>query len=93
MYGFCYGGKSAMAARECAYTNCLKAGGTQPTVIVWTEKKGFGAICVGTNALDDTVIGVAIGFDTQDEADEQARRECENQGAVRMRVKERWEDN
>lgn len=91
-YGFCYGAASGMAARECAYTNCIKSGGTQPTVVAWTEAKGFGAICVGKDYLDNIVIGVAIGYDTQDEADEEARRQCEDQGGIRVRIKERWED-
>ena len=91
-YGFCYGGKSVMAARKCAYKQCLENGGTQPTVINTNENKGFGAICIGTNYDGDTVIGVSSGYTTQIEADDAAREACENEGALKLKVKERWED-
>jgi hypothetical protein len=91
-YGFCHGGKSLMAVRECAYKQCLENNGIQPTVININENKGFGAICIGTNYDGDTVIGVASGYLTQIEADDAAREACENEGAVKLKVKERWED-
>jgi hypothetical protein len=91
-YGFCYGGKTEMAARECAYTNCIKTGGTKPIVEKSTASKGYGAICVGTNYLDEKVIGVALGYDTQDEADEAARQQCEDNGGYKIKVKEQWND-
>lgn len=91
-YGYCYGATSEMAARECAYKNCLKSGGTQPTVVAYTTKKGFGSICIGTDYADNIVIGCAMGYDTQDEADEEAKRQCEDQGGYKLKVKEQWED-
>ncbi|HTF05349.1 MAG TPA: hypothetical protein VK826_15070 [Bacteroidia bacterium] len=91
-YGFCYGGKSVMAARECAYEQCLENNGLQPIVLAVNEKKGFGAICMGTNYNGDTVIGVSTGHLTQIEADDAAREACENEGALKLKVKERWED-
>lgn len=81
-----------MSARECAYTNCIKSGGSQPTVVAFTESKGFGAICIGEDYLGNVVIGVAMGFDTQDEADTEAKQQCEDQGGYKMRIRERWED-
>ncbi len=81
-----------MAARECAYNNCIKSGGSQPTVVATTEKKGFGSICIGEDYLGNIVIGVAMGYDTQDDADAEAKRQCEDQGGYKMRIRERWED-
>jgi len=91
-YGFCYGAATDMAARECAYTNCIKMGGTKPIVQEFTNQKGFGAICVGTNYLDEKVIGCAMGYDTQDEADKAARQQCEDNGGYKIKVKEQWND-
>lgn len=91
-YGFCYGAASEMAARECAYKNCIKSGGTQPTVVAFTDAKGFGSVCIGSDVLDNVVIGVAMGYDTQAEADAEAKRQCEDQGGYKMRIKEQWED-
>ncbi len=91
-YGFCYGAASEMAARECAYTNCVKMGGSQPIVQDFGSKKGYGAICIGTDYLDTKVIGVAMGYSTQDEADEAARQQCEDAGGYKLRIKEQWND-
>lgn len=91
-YGFCYGASSEMAARECAYTNCIKMGGTQPQVQNFTPKKGYGAICVGTDYVDEKVIGVAMGYATQAQADAAARQQCEDNGGYKIRIKEQWND-
>ena len=91
-YGFCYGAASEMAARECAYTNCIKMGGTQPEVKEFTTQKGYGAICVGADYLDQKVIGVAVGYPTQAEADEAARQQCEDNGGYKIKVREQWYD-
>lgn len=91
-YGFCYGAANEMAARECAYSNCVKMGGSQPVVQEYSSKKGYGAICVGTDYLDSKVIGVAMGYATQDEADEAARQNCEDAGGYKIRVREQWND-
>jgi hypothetical protein len=91
-YGFCYGAASEMAARECAYSNCIKSGGTQPVIQDYTSKKGYGAVCIGTDYVDSKVIGVAFGYSTQDEADEAARQNCEDAGGYKIRVKEQWND-
>ncbi len=92
-YGFCYGSKTAMLARECANKHCLENGGTQPVVVSWTEKQGFGSICVGKDTDNTMVMGVALGFDSQDEARDAARAQCEGKGALRMKIEHRWEDN
>ncbi len=91
-YGFCYGAASSMAARECAYSNCVKSGGTQPVVQDYSEKKGYGAIAIGTDYSDYKVIGVAMGYSTQAGADEAARQMCENAGGYKIRIKEQWND-
>ena len=91
-YGFCYGEETEMKARECAYTNCVKAGGTQPVVEDYTTRKGFGAICIGEDYLGNTVIGVALGYDTQSEADKAAQDQCSLRGGYKMRIREQWED-
>lgn len=81
-----------MAARECAYNNCIKMGGSQPVLVDYSSSKGFGAICIGEDYLGNKIIGVAFGSDTQDEADEEAKQRCEDQGGYKLRIKERWED-
>lgn len=91
-YGYCYGAASEMAARQCAYTNCIKMGGSKPIVEDFTSSKGFGAICIGTDYLDEKVIGCAVGYDTQAEADEAAKQKCEDQGGYKLKIKEQWED-
>lgn len=91
-YGFCYGEDSQMKARECAYTNCMKAGGSQPIVEDYTSQKGFGAICIGEDYLGNQVIGVALGYDTQDGADRAAEDQCSIRGGYKLRIKEQWED-
>lgn len=92
LYGFCYAEDSEMAARECAYNNCIKMGGSQPVLVDYSSSKGFGAICIGEDYLGNKIIGVAFGSDTQDEADEEAKQRCEDQGGYKLRIKERWED-
>jgi hypothetical protein len=91
-YGFCYGAASSMAARECAYTNCVKSGGTQPVLQDYADKKGYGAIAIGTDYLDSKVIGVAVGYVSQAEADAAARQRCEDAGGYKIRIKEQWND-
>lgn len=92
IYGFCYGGSSEMATRECAYKNCIKSGGTKPQYLASTVEKGYGAICIGTDYLDQTVIGCAMGYPTQDEADQAARDFCAREGGTKLRIKEQWHD-
>lgn len=92
-YGFCYGAASEMAARECAYTNCIKSGGEKPEVIDFSTKKGYGAICIGEDYLGTKVIGVALGCATQDDADDLARQQCVDKGGNKIRIKERWNDD
>lgn len=91
-YGFCYGTETPMDARVCAYNQCIDNGGVKPVLVTWTEAKGYGSICIGQGADGSVVIGCAMGFATQSEADASARAECERNGAKKMKVEQRWFD-
>ena len=92
-YGYCYGAATEMAARECAYTNCIKAGGSRPESIAYSEGKGFAAICIAEDYEGNVVIGVAVGQPTRDEADSYATHQAEIHGGYyHQKIRERWED-
>ena len=92
--GIAWGLSSQEEAEDTAYSQCLQNGGVNPRRLASTEDKGFGVVAIGKTEDGDPVIAVALGEDTGDFADQQARYDCEYNGATResIAIAASWED-
>jgi hypothetical protein len=92
--GIAWGLSSQEEAEDSAYSQCLQNGGLNPRLLASTEDKGFGAVAIGADEDGNPVIAVAIGEDSEEFANQQARYECEYKGATKVSIEigASWDD-
>ncbi len=92
--GIAWGLPSQKEAEDSAYLQCVQNGGFSPRLIASTKDKGFGVVAIGKDGGGNAVIAAAIGEDSADFANQQARYDCEQKGATKesIKIKASWED-
>ncbi len=90
-YGYAFG-SSLEEVKQSAYNSCIKNGGVDPQLIVYTENKGYGAIALGNDANGFRVIGAAVGFSSASSASSAAIETCKKYGGKNIKVEVKWYD-
>lgn len=90
-YGYAYG-SNIEEVKSLAYNLCLKNGGVNPKLIVFTEDKGYGAIALGTDDNGIRIIGAAVGFSSSSNASNAAVDACKKYGGKKIKVEAKWYD-
>ncbi len=90
-FGYSYG-NNIEEVKKAAYNSCLKNGGVNPELVVFTEEKGYGAIALGTDANGIRLIGAAVGFSSSTSAMNAAIEACKKHGGRNIKVEAKWYD-
>ncbi|MCX7832627.1 MAG: hypothetical protein N2490_00230 [Ignavibacteria bacterium] len=90
-YGYAYGA-TLDEVKQSAYKACLKNGGKNPKLIVYTEDKGYGAIVLGTDPDGYRIIGAAVGYSSASSASDAALEVCKNYGCDNCKIEVKWYD-
>lgn len=90
-YGYAFGA-NIESVKQSAYNSCLKNGGINPKLIVYTEEKGYGAIALGTDSDGFRIIGAAVGFSSASSATSAAIDACKKYGGENCKIEAKWHD-
>jgi len=91
-FGYAYGYGSYDKAMSEAYDACVSYGGTKPQLVTSTYNKGYGAIALGNDENGNRVIGAALGFSTQELAENEAMKNCRKYGGLDVYIHDSFYD-
>nr|WP_315145227.1 DUF4189 domain-containing protein [uncultured Flavobacterium sp.] len=92
--GYSYGGGNLNYTKSDAYQRCINGGGQMPQFILFTDRKGYGAIAIGKGYNGVVKIGSTAAATSSSAADAGAIKSCIKEGANpnTVQIRARWQD-